>query len=66
MAVSQGTLCGRAGANSRRNTGVSVLLKEEATRVRLSEEMHRKRDNRKLWTQLKERPIYAQRQYCLW
>lgn len=47
-------------------TSISVLLKEEATRVRLSEERKKKRDNRKLWVQLPDRPVTAQRQYCLW
>ncbi|OCK79920.1 ribosomal protein L22 [Lepidopterella palustris CBS 459.81] len=47
-------------------TSISFLLKEEATRIRLSEERQKKRDNRKLWVQLPNRPITAQRQYCLW
>jgi hypothetical protein len=44
----------------------SVLLKEEKTRMRISDEIKKKRDNRKLWTALPDRPIIAQRQYCLW
>lgn len=47
-------------------TSISVLLKEEATRVRLSEEMQKKRDNRKVWVQLPDRPITAQRQHPCW
>lgn len=47
-------------------TGFSVLLKEEKTRMRLSEEIKKKRDNRKLWVALPDRPITSQRQYCLW
>jgi hypothetical protein len=46
--------------------GFSVILKEEKTRMRISEEIKKKRDNRKLWTALPDRPITAQRQYCLW
>lgn len=48
------------------HTSISVLLKEEATRVRLHEEAQEKRDNRKLWTQLPDRPIPGQSQYNLW
>ncbi|KAF2092162.1 ribosomal protein L22 [Saccharata proteae CBS 121410] len=47
-------------------TSISVLLKEEATRIRLSEEMHKKRDNRKVWVHLPDRPIQQQSQYNLW
>jgi hypothetical protein len=46
--------------------GFTVLLKEEKTRMRISEEIKKKRDNRKLWTALPDRPVTAQRQYCLW
>jgi len=46
--------------------GISVLLKEEATRIRLSEERQKKRENKKLWVQLPDRPITQQRQYPLW
>ncbi|KAH8722497.1 ribosomal protein L22/L17 [Phaeosphaeriaceae sp. PMI808] len=49
-----------------RTTGFSVLLKEEKTRMRISDEIKKKRDNRKLWTALPDRPITTQRQYCLW
>ncbi|KAF2029291.1 ribosomal protein L22 [Setomelanomma holmii] len=49
-----------------RTTSFSVLLKEEKTRMRISEEIKKKRDRRKLWTALPDRPITAQRQYCLW
>ncbi|OJD34051.1 mitochondrial large ribosomal subunit [Diplodia corticola] len=47
-------------------TSISVLLKEEATRIRLSEEKQQKRANRKVWTQLPDRPIQQQRQHLLW
>ncbi|KAE9967561.1 hypothetical protein BLS_006288 [Venturia inaequalis] len=58
----------RGQANTMKNpfTSVSVLLKEEATRVRLSEEKKKKFENRKLWLHLPDRPITAQRQYPLW
>ncbi|KAF1843045.1 ribosomal protein L22 [Cucurbitaria berberidis CBS 394.84] len=49
-----------------RTTSFSVLLKEEKTRMRISEEIKKKRDNRKLWVALPDRPVIAQRQYCLW
>ncbi|KAL1641921.1 39S ribosomal protein L22, mitochondrial [Diplodia intermedia] len=47
-------------------TTISVVLKEEATRIRLSEERQKKRDNRKVWTHLPDRPIQQQRQHLLW
>lgn len=46
--------------------GFSVLLKEEKTRMRISDEIQKKRDNRKLWLPLPDRPVTSQRQYCLW
>ena len=46
--------------------GISVLLKEEKTRIRLEEEREQKRKNRKVWVQLPDRPVTAQRQYPLW
>ncbi|KAF2824781.1 ribosomal protein L22 [Ophiobolus disseminans] len=49
-----------------RTTSFSVLLKEEKTRMRISDEIKKKRDNRKVWTALPDRPITSQRQYCLW
>lgn len=57
---------GRVNIMTNPYTSISVLLKEEATRVRLSEEMQKKRDNRKLWVQLPDRPVTAQRQYPCW
>ncbi|TID17436.1 ribosomal protein L22 [Venturia nashicola] len=58
----------RGNANIMKNpyTSVTVLLKEEATRVRLSEERKKKFENRKLWLHLPDRPVTAQRQYPLW
>ncbi|USP78468.1 hypothetical protein yc1106_05742 [Curvularia clavata] len=49
-----------------RTTSFSVLLKEEKTRMRISDEIKKKRDNRKLWVALPDRPITSQRQFCLW
>ncbi|KAF2436507.1 ribosomal protein L22 [Tothia fuscella] len=48
------------------HTSISVVLKEEATRVRLSDEAKQKRLSRKLWLHLPDRPIIQQRQYPLW
>ncbi|KAA6411682.1 MAG: 54S ribosomal mitochondrial [Lasallia pustulata] len=47
-------------------TSISVLLKEEATRIRLAEEREQKRQKKKVWVPLPDRPVTAQRQYCLW
>ncbi|RDW91300.1 putative 54S ribosomal protein L22 [Coleophoma crateriformis] len=49
-----------------RTTKLTVVLKEEATRVRLHEEREKKIANRKVWVQLPNRPITAQRQYYSW
>jgi hypothetical protein len=46
--------------------GISVVLKEESTRIRLAEEREQKRLRKKVWVPLKNRAITAQRQYCLW
>ncbi|MCJ1320663.1 54S ribosomal protein L22, mitochondrial [Xylographa vitiligo] len=47
-------------------TSITVLLREEATRIRLSEEKEEKRKLKKAWVPLPDRPVTAQRQYCLW
>ncbi|KAI9849969.1 MAG: 54S ribosomal protein L22, mitochondrial [Thelocarpon superellum] len=47
-------------------TSITVLLKEEATRIRHHEEREEKRRNRKLWLPLPNRPITAQRPYYSW
>ncbi|KAF2840072.1 ribosomal protein L22 [Patellaria atrata CBS 101060] len=47
-------------------TSISVLLKEEKTRIREHEERKKKRDNRKLWVQLPDRPIQQQTQWYKW
>ncbi|MCJ1471471.1 54S ribosomal protein L22, mitochondrial [Lambiella insularis] len=47
-------------------TSITVLLKEEATRIRLSEEREEKRKRKRAWVPLPDRPVTAQRQYCMW
>ncbi|KAL8696262.1 MAG: hypothetical protein Q9201_007746 [Fulgogasparrea decipioides] len=47
-------------------TSITVRLKEEATRIRLMEEREQKRQRKKVWVPLPDRPVTAQRQYCLW
>ncbi|KAF2746690.1 ribosomal protein L22, partial [Sporormia fimetaria CBS 119925] len=49
-----------------RTSHFGVVLKEEKTRMRVSDEIKKKRDNRKLWTALPDRVVTAQRQFCLW
>ena len=46
--------------------GISILLKEEKTRIRLAKEREEKRLRKKVWVQLPDRPVTVQRQYCLW
>ncbi|KAF2875721.1 hypothetical protein BDV95DRAFT_562449 [Massariosphaeria phaeospora] len=57
---------GRINTLIHQSTSFSVLLKEEKTRVRLSDERRQKRAARKVWVALPDRPVVAQRQYCLW
>ncbi|KAH0537531.1 hypothetical protein FGG08_005666 [Glutinoglossum americanum] len=47
-------------------TSLSLLLKEEATRVREAAEREEKRRRRPVWVPLPNRPITAQRQYYSW
>ncbi|KAF2482641.1 ribosomal protein L22/L17 [Neohortaea acidophila] len=50
-------------------TSLSLLLKEEATRIREYEEREEKRTRRRLdkvWTALRDRPISTQRQWYSW
>lgn len=47
-------------------TSLSVVLKEAATRIRLHKEREEKFKNRKVWVQLPNRPITAQRQHYSW
>ncbi|KAL8774587.1 MAG: hypothetical protein Q9209_000960 [Squamulea sp. 1 TL-2023] len=46
-------------------TSITVRLKEEATRIRLMDEREQKRQRKKVWLPLPDRPVTAQRQYCL-
>ncbi|KAF2703264.1 ribosomal protein L22 [Pleomassaria siparia CBS 279.74] len=57
---------GKVNLLTHRLTSFSVLLKEERTRIRISEEIKKKRASRKVWVPLPDRPVTAQRQYCLW
>ncbi|RDL37615.1 putative mitochondrial large ribosomal subunit [Venustampulla echinocandica] len=47
-------------------TSISVILKEEKTRIRQHEERQTKIKNRKVWMQLPNRPVTAQRQFYSW
>ncbi|KAI9716964.1 MAG: 54S ribosomal protein L22, mitochondrial [Chrysothrix sp. TS-e1954] len=47
-------------------TSISVLLKEEKTRIREYGERQEKWRNRKVWTPLPDRPVTAQRQQYCW
>jgi len=47
-------------------TSLTVLLKEEATRIRQSADMEEKRQKKKPWVPLPDRPITRQHQYCMW
>ncbi|KAF2635725.1 ribosomal protein L22 [Massarina eburnea CBS 473.64] len=57
---------GRINMLTHRLAMFTVVLKEEKTRIRLSDEIQKKRDNRKLWLPMPDRPVTSQRQYCLW
>ncbi|KAI9783871.1 MAG: 54S ribosomal protein L22, mitochondrial [Candelina submexicana] len=57
---------GRVNVMRPPHTSISVLLKEEATRVRISQEMDEKRRKKKLWVHLPNRPVTAQRPYYSW
>jgi len=48
------------------SSGLSVILKEEKTRIRLHEDREKKERNKKVWVQLPNRPITAQRQHYSW
>ncbi|KAL8846142.1 MAG: hypothetical protein Q9221_008746 [Calogaya cf. arnoldii] len=47
-------------------TSITLRLKEEATRIRLMDELEQKRQRKRVWLPLPDRPVTAQRQYCLW
>ena len=46
--------------------GISVVIKEEKTRIRQMQDRELKRQNAKAWVPLPDRRVTAQRQYCLW
>lgn len=46
--------------------GIALILKEEKTRMRLMGEREEKRTRKKVWVQMPNRPVTAQRQYNLW
>ncbi|KAK8218513.1 ribosomal protein L22/L17 [Phyllosticta capitalensis] len=47
-------------------TSISVVLKEEATRIRQHKEREEKKANRKVWVHLPDRVIPTQRQHVMW
>ncbi|CZR60544.1 probable mitochondrial large ribosomal subunit [Phialocephala subalpina] len=49
-----------------RTTSLSLVLREEKTRIRQHNEREQKAEKKKLWVQLPNRPITAQRQYYSW
>ncbi|KAG9239668.1 putative 54S ribosomal protein L22, mitochondrial [Amylocarpus encephaloides] len=57
---------GRAYIMKHPTTAITVVLKEEKTRIREHEERQEKLRNRKTWVHLPNRPITAQRQYYSW
>ncbi|OWP06771.1 mitochondrial large ribosomal subunit [Marssonina coronariae] len=57
---------GRVSMMINPTTGLTVVLKEEKTRIRLDQERKEKQAQRKVWVQLPDRPISAQRQYYSW
>ncbi|KAH7136140.1 ribosomal protein L22/L17 [Dendryphion nanum] len=57
---------GKVNLLTHRTSSFSVVLKEEKTRIRLSEQIKKKREERKVWQPLPDRKVQAQRQYCLW
>lgn len=57
---------GRVNIMRHRSTSLTVILKEEKTRIRHHNEREEKIKNRKVWVQLPNRPITAQRQYYSW
>ncbi|TGO27099.1 hypothetical protein BPAE_0047g00150 [Botrytis paeoniae] len=57
---------GNVNIMKNRTTSISLVLKEEKTRIRLHEEREEKLKNKKVWVQLPNRPVTAQRQYYSW
>ncbi|ROT36518.1 ribosomal protein L22 [Sodiomyces alkalinus F11] len=56
----------RTGLILRPSTGISVVLKEERTRIREHNEQVAKEAKRKPWVHLPNRPVTAQRPYYSW
>ncbi|KAL8666363.1 MAG: hypothetical protein Q9168_007503 [Polycauliona sp. 1 TL-2023] len=57
---------GRTNVMRPPETSITVRLKEEVTRIRLMDEREQKRQRKRVWQALPDRPVTAQRQYCLW
>lgn len=57
---------GKVNILRHRTTSMTIVLKEEVTRIRLDQERQKKADKRKVWVQLPNRPISSQRQYYSW
>ncbi|KAM0333988.1 hypothetical protein ACHAQA_001008 [Verticillium albo-atrum] len=57
---------GRTGVIISPSTGISVILKEEKTRIREHNERVAKEAKRKPWVHLPNRPVTAQRPYYSW
>ncbi|KAI4090130.1 MAG: hypothetical protein LQ344_004914 [Seirophora lacunosa] len=47
--------------NTEPHAGITVRLKEEATRIRLMDEREQRRQRKRVWTALPDRPVTAQR-----
>jgi ribosomal protein L22 len=57
---------GRADRILKPSTGISMVLKEEKTRIREHKEREEKKYRQGPWVHLPDRPITAQRQYYSW
>ncbi|ESZ96510.1 mitochondrial large ribosomal subunit [Sclerotinia borealis F-4128] len=57
---------GNVNIMKNRTTSLSLVLKEEKTRIRLHEERDEKLKKKKVWVQLPNRPVTAQRQFYSW
>ncbi|KAM0424649.1 hypothetical protein ACHAPT_010175 [Fusarium lateritium] len=57
---------GRMGIIRHPSTSLTILLKEEKTRIREYEERVAKKDKKGPWVHLPNRPVYGQRPYYSW
>ncbi|KAF4447608.1 hypothetical protein F53441_8865 [Fusarium austroafricanum] len=57
---------GRMGIIKHPSTSLTVLLKEEKTRIREYEEREAKKNKKGPWVHLPNRPVYGQRPYYSW